>query len=44
MPELYEHSTDLDEAGVLYEKLIQGLLSANQVYCSDAILRISAAL
>ena len=27
MPELYEHSTYLDEAGVLYKKLIQGLLS-----------------
>ena len=44
MPELYEHSTDLDEAGVLYEKLMQGLMSVDQVCCSDAITRIGAAL
>ena len=44
MPELYEHSTDLDEAGVLYEKLMKGLVSADQVCCSDAITRIGAAL
>ena len=44
MPELYEHSTDLNEAGVLYEKLMQGLVSADQVCCSDAITRIGAAL
>ena len=44
MPELFEHSTDLDEAGVLYEKLRQGLVSADQVCCSNAITRIGATL
>ena len=37
VPELHQHSTDLDEAGVLHEKLMQGLVSADQVFYSDAI-------
>ena len=41
---LYEHSTDLDESGVLYEKLMQGLVCADQVCRSDTITIIGATL
>ncbi len=44
VPELHEHSTDLDEAGVLFEDLMQGLVSVDQVCCSEAIIRIGNAL
>ncbi len=37
VPELHEHSTDL-------EGLMQGLVSVDQVCCSEAIIRIGNAL
>ena len=44
LPELHEHSTDLEEAGIFYEKLMQGLVSVDQVCRSEAITRIGNGL
>ena len=44
LPELHEHSTDLEEAGIFYGRLMQGLVSVDQVCRSEAITRIVNAL
>ena len=44
LPELHEHSTDLEEAGIFYEKQMHGLVSVDQVCRSEATTRIGYAL
>ena len=44
MSESHEHSVDQNEAGVLYEKLKQSSMPADQVCQADTMIRIDDAL